>query len=305
MNKRITRIVGVAGFSLSIAACSNTIYGGPARIHNVIANDKDNYSELHEAIKEACFNPSSETVDRVKRNNIVHGYMLLADRRYNRFEAALLNENRGGNFLASTLSLGLSTAGSLASEGAAQTLTTIDGGLKGATQSFGKEFLFNQTVTALISQMRASRAEQKVRINQGLITSSSSWTLCEAMQNLTDYEQAGTLTSAITRLTATAVDDKNVQEEKERRSDASRFERSPLQDVLTEYLDPSLEDDEYSRRNAILVKALQTVDPSRSPYEIMSLHASSSADLKQMILEAHKLETDAKARKILELPAGA
>jgi predicted small secreted protein len=300
------QIFGIAVAASLLAGCVNTVRGGPERVYSASLN-ADRANALVASIDEYCFKlPEQEQPASVKsanRNDVVFAYMLLADRRYYVFESAILNETSSGNFSANALSLALSTAGALAGESAAQTLSALDTGVKGATQSFGKEFLFDQTVPALINQMRASRAAVRTRIYEGTKASHDDWPLCLALQELTEYEQAGTLTGAITTLTSTAVADKMAREGEAQRELTASFQSSALSEVISRYADKSLPQDELTRRLNLLVSATKQASLGETKGDFLILQASGHPeDLQRLIEEAQKLEKDPSALRLLVVP---
>jgi hypothetical protein len=296
------KVIGITIIASMLAGCANTVRGGPQPVY-LVNSPSEKYKFINDEIDKYCLKLDNTTIEKEHRNNVVLGYMLQADRRYNQFESALLNENRTGNFSANALSLALTTAGTLAGESAAQTLSAIDTGLKGATQSYGKEFLFDQTIPALLNQMRASRAEARERIYAGIRTTPADWPLCLAMQELANYEQAGTLTGAITNLTSAAANDKMVSEENAERELTAGFRSTELGEVISRYADKSLPPAELTRRLNLLVAATQQANLGKSPGDFFVLQASGKPeDLQKLINEAQKLEKDPVALRVLVLP---
>jgi hypothetical protein len=195
----------------------NTLRGGPERVYSSIEgpNADTRFSELKTAIENHCYKVTSKTnTTREERDRLIGALLLIADRRYNEYELSLSNESRGGTFTASLVSIGLTSAAALASESAAQTLATLDTGLKGATQAYSKDFLFDQAVPALQNQMRASRATIRERIYQSRSRPIDDWPVCWSLHDLIAYEQAGTLVGAIVDITATSAEEQSEAEEK-------------------------------------------------------------------------------------------
>lgn len=207
--------LAISVIAIALSGCANTLRGGPDRVYDSVEGPRADlrYAELKTAINTHCYKLSTTGSTRTQRDRLIGALMLIADRRYSEFELSLSNESRGGNFASSFASIGLTTAAALSSEAAAQTLATLDTGLKGATQSYAKDFLFDQTVPALQNQMRASRATIRERIYERRSRSIEEWPICWALHDIIAYEQAGTLVGAIVDITATSAEEQQEAEE--------------------------------------------------------------------------------------------
>ncbi len=198
----------------ALGGCANTLRGGPDLVSASVEgpNADTRFTELKTAIEEHCFKINTPRLTRQQRNDLTDALLVIADRRYFAFERAFSNESRGGTFLASFASIGLTTAGALSGENAAQTLATLDTALKGSTQAFSKDFLFDQTVPALQNQMEASRAKIEEVIQTRKEAPVERWSTCNAVKDVMAYEQAGTLIGAIADITAAASEEKREAE---------------------------------------------------------------------------------------------
>lgn len=238
----IKSVLGLFLASTLLGGCANTVRGGPPKMVQILENDRaGRLTQVAKAIEDDCFSlpVSGPAQPRMKRNLLADAYMLVVDEAYGEYEKNLLNESRSNNLASTIFSLGLSTAGTIAGESAAQTLSAIDTGVKGAEQSYDKEFLFNQTIPALLNQMRASRAEISNRIYHRFDADYDDWSSCHALRDLTAYEQAGTLVGALINLTANTGEDKNQKEKEAEETVTLKFDRGELASTLRMYFDPS------------------------------------------------------------------
>lgn len=155
------------------------------------------------------------TALRVQRNNVVTIRMFLLEKNYNDWETRLLNDTRTGNFVSTLASLGLSGAGSVISPGkTSKTLAALNSAVTGGKQAFDKDVMLDRTLQILITQMRASRAKAKELLIKRLSTSYDEWPIGLAMVDLAAYEQAGTLSAALTAVAENAATEKKQNEDR-------------------------------------------------------------------------------------------
>jgi len=155
------------------------------------------------------------------RNEIVGELLLFVDLQYNDFRAALYGENVAGRFLADALPLGASASGVLVTTQAAKnTMAAIATGVGGLKASYEKTILFDQLMPALIVAMDAKRKEVKARIDKGLGSQYTDYSLPQAISDINEYFLAGTLPEAINTLT------------KGKTAEAAKAEKTDLPDKL-------------------------------------------------------------------------
>lgn len=144
---------------------------------------------------------------RIARNNLVTAYMFAVDRSYNDYERQLLDSVRSGDTGAAIATIGLSTvAGVVGDENLARGLTTASAIVTGTHTAIGRDYLLNQTIGVLQTQMRASRATQRGVILERLALPYADWTFCIALSDALAYEQAGTLNAALVEVAASAAE---------------------------------------------------------------------------------------------------
>lgn len=260
---------------LWLAGCS-TVTGGPPRVadmlqRHAIAGEMAaitadaGLGQLAEAISKDCYSipPATEVAiskpgGKSRRNHLVKLYLVQADRGYNRYETALLNDNRQLNFLATIASLGLATAGSVASAHTATVLSAANAGVIGERIAFTKEFLFDKTIAALQSQMRANRSAVATRIYYGLSRPEDEYTTCDAVRDLLAYDQAGTLAEGLTGIADTTAAKAGVEKAAEQAAKALTYATNPLAKALQAYFGPA-DDKVMAARVASGLKSLPTV----------------------------------------------
>ena len=108
----------------------------------------------------------------------------------------------------------MGAAGALVAETVSQILSAASGSLAGARQAYSKAALYDQTLSALIAQMSASRKAVLVKIFTGRTKGIDDYPLSAAVKHLEAYEFAGSLPGAVVGTSADAKV-KNDQADKE------------------------------------------------------------------------------------------
>lgn len=140
-----------------------------------------------------------------KRNAIVLARVAELDTLYNEYESTLLFEARQSGFLLSFTGALAGLAGSQASAAASQNYSLLSGGINAAQSSYEKEVLAEQTMNALISQMRAERARVLGEIYDKLRAPVSRYPVQAAISDLERYRQAGTLATGLVAMNQASV----------------------------------------------------------------------------------------------------
>lgn len=137
--------------------------------------------------------------DQSQRNTLIDAQIYAIDRAYRDYEQRLFNEGRNTNFAFALANLGAGIAGTF--NGGSAVLAATSAGLTGSSGAFNSEILVEKTITALISQMRASRANVRASIIHRMQRPVGDYTLVAAMADLESYFYAGSLANAIVDLT--------------------------------------------------------------------------------------------------------
>lgn len=311
-------------FSLLLSACA-TVRGGPSVI---METEDPRLGSIRQAMTQACLNLPSwngtlvrasagdgsdegdendnpPTVTTAMRNELALAYMLAANEVYDSFESGMVNDGRVLGFVATITSLGLATAGAAAGGHTAKVLSAANTGVIGERAAYTKEFLFDQTITALQNQMQARRTKVRARIYQSLAKPMDEWPVCMALQDLREYEQAGTLASALQNLNETAA---AARAGEEKQIERVRFAADGLAAALRSYMAPEGAADAVltARSTLVLNQALAasklTVPSGMSAAEYVSRLSSDQgldAERRKLILGILKVERDEAARSAL------
>jgi hypothetical protein len=144
------------------------------------------------------------TTRHVSGRRAIYGLRAFADERW-----------PGRQFRDDTDQVAIGTAGTLAkTEDATKALTAINTAIIGAKAGFDKDILFERTISVLITQMRAERAKQKEIILRRLPSDYGDWPIGLAMSDLLSYENAGSLSTALSSVAENAAADRQVSEER-------------------------------------------------------------------------------------------
>lgn len=139
------------------------------------------------------------------RNEVVNGRLAAIDIHYNCYQKRLYEEGIGTSILADWVVLGLGGATAVTGGAAAKAaLGAAITGVTGAKTSLDKNAYFDKTLPALICKMQAARKEVLVRIRMGLSQGDGDYPLTQALVDLEDYYNAGTIPGAVAGITAAA-----------------------------------------------------------------------------------------------------
>jgi len=138
---------------------------------------------------------------RQYRDIVVYRQLEAIDLRYYEFEASLTSTYNTLDVAADLAVLVLSGFG--ATTGGAAT-KAASAGIVGAKTVVQTDIFYQETLPALVVQMRASRQAALVTIKSGLATDVSKYSIDQAMSDVKTYYIAGTLPSAISQVTAQA-----------------------------------------------------------------------------------------------------
>jgi hypothetical protein len=189
---------------LGLAACDAGFKGTP---QDSLSNDRDfNSIIINSTLNETRLRnlASQSFVDAVTRNSIIEARMAEIDVLYYEYENNISSEIRRGNFATSLGGIIVGAVGAQATGRSGQNLSALSGVIAGGSAAYQKEVLLDQSVQAFISQMRANRNVRKSEILAKLGQPGTAYSLQAAISDLSAYQQAGTLASAIAGITEQA-----------------------------------------------------------------------------------------------------
>ena len=186
------------------------------------------------------------------RNQLISARVYAVDVSFTQFERKMFEQTREAGFAATLTTLGLNTAGALATGGASQVLSGIAGVVTGSREAFGKEVLAERTLVVIHSAMRANRVSVLAKIRHGLKRSVAEYPVGVGLSDVEEYYFAGTVLGALVGITK-AVEVQATQAE-QRLSIATGMSQSEAAKALSLYFDdPTITDEEKLTR----LKAIQ------------------------------------------------
>ena len=139
------------------------------------------------------------------RNELIFTRLRTINEQYDRFTKALNVQINALSLGSDVAIVGLGAAGTLVKSAATKTAlaaaTTI---VAGTTTAVDKDLFYKNTIPAVIAEMDSDRAKVLVTMYTGLKESVSDYPLSAAEDALDDYRRAGSIPSAISKLTTSA-----------------------------------------------------------------------------------------------------
>lgn len=139
------------------------------------------------------------------RNHLIDEFIWSVDRNYDVFEIQFYSGKATGDIIGDFLGLGLGGAAVLANAQHTKTILALAAStVVGAKASLDARWYDASSREAIVSQMRALRAEQLVELNQGLASPLSAYSLDQGIIDVQAYYQAGSVVEALQQISQTA-----------------------------------------------------------------------------------------------------
>lgn len=195
--KRWTLVLVLMVVPLGLGACTS-LRAYPNRSGDLDAELKQLDKFHAPTILEEYEKKPDEAAKQAFRNEVVTARIRAIDLHFGVFQQALFRESVTTNILADWITLGL--GGAIATVGGVTTkaaLGAVSAGITGAKTSIDKNVYFEKTMPALLAQMIASRKVALARIQEGLTRAVGLYPLNQALIDLEDYYNAGTIPGAV------------------------------------------------------------------------------------------------------------
>jgi hypothetical protein len=193
--------------SIGLTACA-AFRGAPESIFSTNAAISANQVYLSEdAVMK--FNSASDAdrgglTKRQWRDTVINAYIEVIDLRYNDFRQELNAETAALNLGVDLTALGLTAAGAVAGTGAVHALSAASVGVIGAGAAFNKDVYYQKTLPALFAAMDTNRTQALTGIRTSQKNDEVTYPLGIALSDVRAYEAAGSIETAIAKLTAVA-----------------------------------------------------------------------------------------------------
>jgi hypothetical protein len=253
---------------VGLAGCETAFKGYPERPTAL----QDDLTELNDSISareiqrcldagaapdQAADTGSARALDpRSCRNRLIAARMYAIDLRFSEFEENLFREVLEGGFAATLATLGLTSAGALASGGASQVFSGIAALIIGGREAFQKEALAERTIVAIHTAMRANRAETALRLHAGLRQSIDDYPLAVALSDLNEYYGGGTVLGALIGITKSVGAEASAAEDRLREFRVNAFAEDESGRRLRAFIRPP-DGDDASPVNEANLRALR------------------------------------------------
>lgn len=146
-----------------------------------------------------------DATKKAYRDEVVTGRVRAIDLHFGTFQQAVFREGVGTNIATDLIILGLGGAtATVGGAGLKAALGATSAGVAGARTSIDKNLYFEKTMPALLAQMIALRKTVLVKIQEGLDRNVALYPLSQALIDLEDYYNAGTIPGAIAAVTEQA-----------------------------------------------------------------------------------------------------
>ncbi len=247
-----------AGFGtiafLLLMGCESTFRGEPLENRSGKSNT---FSEtiLDRALAQSNVDSALGSQSTEDDGQLILARMAEIDLLYHDYEVELLTESQRSGLGFSLAGILTSAAGTVASGSAAQNLALASTLAQSGRTAFQKEVLAERTINALISQMRANRAQVKGAIYQKLGT--KRYTVIAALSDLELYQQAGTLPSALVELGETVAEVLKVSEAKAQSAEQNFLRISNVEFQQSAALTNADLDGDFTKRKTALSAAVR------------------------------------------------
>jgi hypothetical protein len=164
------------------------------------------------------------------RNESIRKLIAYIDVRYMHFRHDIVANGKHSGAIASGLTLATDIAATLTeSTGVKDNYIALSALIQGGETIYNKEYLFQRTLDALVTQMDASRKSKLVEIRRSMLLDVTEYPGESAIADIFDYYYAGTINGAIVHTQKTASEDESKSSEALR----TLTDRSPEQIAAT------------------------------------------------------------------------
>lgn len=199
-----TAVVALIPLVFALAGCAS-VEGYPNRLEysTQYVTEVSGYASPEAIIR---YNSTTDiAAATLLRNNTVTARIFSIDANFHQFVRDLTTQQNLSTVGVDWAAIGLASAGAVV--GSSQTkaiLAAISAGLLGAKAAVDKDIFYNKTIPALITLMEAQRKIVLAQIYLGLKKPVTEYTIYQALADLDNYYNAGTINGAIVGLTTAA-----------------------------------------------------------------------------------------------------
>jgi hypothetical protein len=200
----VNGLLAIVGCSLFASGCAS-VDGYPNRLEysQQYVAEVGPYASPDAVIRYSAITDPAAAL--LARNNTVTARIFSIDANFHQFVRDLTTQQNLSAVGVDWAAIGLASAGAVV--GSLQTkaiLAAISAGILGAKASVDKDIFYNKTIPALITLMEGQRKIVLAQIYAGLKKGPGDYTLFQALADLDNYYNAGTINGALVGLTTSA-----------------------------------------------------------------------------------------------------
>ncbi|RZF63160.1 hypothetical protein EWE75_17765 [Sphingomonas populi] len=141
---------------------------------------------------------------RTVRDKYIILQMRAIDARYRAFLTGLAQQSRGTSLVLDVATLGLTGGASFAAQKTAHILSSGATAVVGGRAAFNKDLFYERTLPALIDEMNTARTKAQASLTAGIGRTADQYNLAMADIDLSRYQDAANLDTALQQLTGAA-----------------------------------------------------------------------------------------------------
>lgn len=282
----LTRLLFGFVVVLTLVGCATVRNGGapePSFSYDKDLQDLESLFAPAASIANLGANPNENA-----RNSFIDGRLALYNIRYVRFVRDLGVDKQHLDAATDALLLAINLSSAATSAIRAKTnLALAAAGVTGGKITIDKHFYFDKTIPALVSTMNAQRKQILVEILKGRAKSIADYPLTRALDDLSSYEQAGTLIGALGILQSDAAVKEKAADEK-------------IRDLEIPTVDQAAEKRRLGAALASL--AVDTPENLKKINSVLAGRKGTAVDIKDFNEAKRTLSTDFREDDLLNLP---
>ncbi len=209
-NFNIGRVLSIiCGVLIAVSCttgCKSYRYAGaPPPSYDVDADLKQLTKHFSPAISISNYYALGTNATPRDRNEVISGRLVMINLEYLRWLRTMTADKQLLDTASDVLILSLNLAATATGGATAKTvLSAISAGITGSKTAIDKHYYYDKTLPALVSAMNAQRKTVLTNLLAGMSKPLTDYTFEQALADLQDYYQAGTLLGAVTAVQADA-----------------------------------------------------------------------------------------------------
>jgi hypothetical protein len=209
VEKNHLKFFGVSAIALlSLTACVGPVHD------RVGENARAAFIQSHAGVNPP-YADIATTANPAVRNDFINQYIAVKDVQYHNYVKSIRRGTSYSNWGSDLAKLTVDAFGALTGTAATKSvLAAASGGITGATASFKKDVLFDQSVPIFVAKMDALRAAVLFEIKEKKDLSLSKYPLSEAFNDVERYGWSGSLDAALASMNAQSGNEKVTNEAK-------------------------------------------------------------------------------------------